>query len=450
MLHTTSDTATKSIFWGQNVMTGDINGDGYEDVVLSKTSTDLYDTVYIYWGTATGVDTLNPLKIPGKKQLAGLRAKCVCDINNDGKPDLILSAPGEDNGAVYIFLNPVNDSIPNITFCGNSARREFGNAVAVGDINNDGLNDLAIRGRTAEGSIDTVQYDYVDIYYGSKADSLLKFGLEMRTNPISFFGLACFDVNGDGIDDLLWTTADSAIWINVHYGRTVFNTIPDLRLQSPPGIYFGQVIVNAGDMNGDGYDDIAVGCPAATNTDGYVFIYCGGPKIDGTFDAAVGVSGIHQASSFGASIASVGDVNGDGFGDIIIGAPIYPSLRPYNDTEGYWGIFLGDSNITVTGVKENKVAVPQQFVLYNAYPNPFNPVTVISYQSTVISHIVIKVYDAIGKEVTTLVNEEKQPGSYKTEFNGRSLASGTYFYTMTASVKGKNIFSQTKKLTLIK
>jgi len=87
MLHTTSDTATKSIFWGQNVMTGDINGDGYEDVVLSKTSTDLYDTVYIYWGTATGVDTLNPLKIPGKKQLAGLRAKCVCDINNDGKPD---------------------------------------------------------------------------------------------------------------------------------------------------------------------------------------------------------------------------------------------------------------------------------------------------------------------------------------------------------------------------
>jgi hypothetical protein len=77
-------------------------------------------------------------------------------------------------------------------------------------------------------------------------------------------------------------------------------------------------------------------------------------------------------------------------------------------------------------------------------------VTVISYQSTVISHIVIKVYDAIGKEVTTLVNEEKQPGSYKTEFNGRSLASGTYFYTMTASVKGKNIFSQTKKLTLIK
>ena len=444
-LHAISDTATKNIFLGRNIYTADLNGDGYTDVVFAKVSPVQADTVFIYWGTATGIDMQNPLVIPGEEQPADFSVKYVGDINNDGKADLILTDDffHRISGKVYIYLNPVHSATPDITILGDSTiQGGLGTAVAVGDINHDGLKDLIVRGSRSSGG-DTLQYDYVNIYYGSTGDSLLKFGLQMKTFPLSSSGLACFDVNGDGIDDLLWTTADSTTWINVHYGRPVFNTVPDLRLQDPGGVYFGEVIVNAGDMNGDGYDDIAVGCPDATNTAGYVFIYCGGPKIDGIFDAAVGASGIHQASRFGASIASVGDVNGDGLGDIIIGAPIYPSLRPYNDTEGYWGIFLGDSNITVTGVKENKIKVPQQFVLYDAYPNPFNPVTVIS-------HIVIKVYDAIGKEVTILVNEEKQPGSYKTEFYGRSVASGTYFYTMTASVQGKNIFTQTKKLTLIK
>ena len=446
-LHTLGDTATKNIFAGRNIYTADLNGDGFTDVVFAKVSPDQFDTVFIYWGTATGIDTLHPLVIPGEEQFADFSVKYVGDINNDGKADLILTDDffHRGSGKVYIYLNPVHSATPDITILGDSTiKGGLGTAVAVGDINHDGLKDLIVRGSRSSGE-DTLKYDYVNIYYGSTGDSLLKFGLQMKTFPLSSSGLACFDVNGDGIDDLLWTTADSTTWINVHYGRPVFNTVPDLRLQDPGGVSFGEVIVNAGDMNGDGYDDIAVGCPAATNTDGYVFIYCGGPKISGTFAAAVGASGIHQASRFGASIASVGDINGDGLGDIIIGAPIYPSLRPYNDTEGYWGIFLGDSSIGVTGVKENKVAVPQQFVLGDAYPNPFNPSTVISYQLPVSTLVTLKVYDELGRLVRTLVNENQIAGNHSVTFNASNLSSGVYFYRLTAGS-----FEQTKKLMLLK
>jgi hypothetical protein len=79
------------------------------------------------------------------------------------------------------------------------------------------------------------------------------------------------------------------------------------------------------------------------------------------------------------------------------------------------------------------------------YPNPFNPATIISYSIPKFSFVSIKIHDALGKEITTLVNEEKQPGNYEVKFYGSNLSSGVYYYQMKA---GK--FVETKKLILIK
>jgi pullulanase/glycogen debranching enzyme len=98
----------------------------------------------------------------------------------------------------------------------------------------------------------------------------------------------------------------------------------------------------------------------------------------------------------------------------------------------------------ITDVEENKITL-KDFVLYQNYPNPFNPSTVISYQLPVTSNITLKVYDILGREITTLVNEQKPAGKYELKFDGSELASGVYFF----SLKTGN-YAETKKMLLMK
>jgi len=103
-----------------------------------------------------------------------------------------------------------------------------------------------------------------------------------------------------------------------------------------------------------------------------------------------------------------------------------------------------DSDFSVTNA-ENNFLRPEKFELLQNFPNPFNPTTLIKYAIAATSEVVIKVYDILGKEIATLVNEVKSPGVYQTQFNGNNLPSGIYIYTISA---GK--FSEAKKMVLIK
>jgi len=98
----------------------------------------------------------------------------------------------------------------------------------------------------------------------------------------------------------------------------------------------------------------------------------------------------------------------------------------------------------ITDVEENKT-IPQDFVLYQNYPNPFNPSTIIGYQLPVTSNVTLKVYDILGREIATLVNEQKPAGKYELKFDGSELASGVYFFTL----KTGN-YAETKKMILMK
>lgn len=74
--------------------------------------------------------------------------------------------------------------------------------------------------------------------------------------------------------------------------------------------------------------------------------------------------------------------------------------------------------------------IPDDFILYQNYPNPFNPITTISWQSPESGWQTLKVYDILGKEIATLVNDYKPAGNYKTVFNASGFSSGIYFYTL--------------------
>lgn len=110
------------------------------------------------------------------------------------------------------------------------------------------------------------------------------------------------------------------------------------------------------------------------------------------------------------------------------------------------GVILHTTNGGVTSVKEiTGNALPQQFLLSQNYPNPFNPTTTIEFSIPKQSFVSLKVYDLLGREVATLVNEELHGGSYKTQFNAPNLSSGVYLYRLNAGG-----FIQTKKLMLMK
>jgi predicted GH43/DUF377 family glycosyl hydrolase len=119
-----------------------------------------------------------------------------------------------------------------------------------------------------------------------------------------------------------------------------------------------------------------------------------------------------------------------------------------------WRIgFAATDSSAVTSIKDNTDLSLTNYSLFQNYPNPFNPSTTISWQSPVGSWQTLKVYDLLGREIATLVNEEKPAGSYEVEFNASQLSSGVYFYTLTASdasLRSGQNFKQTKRMVLIK
>lgn len=131
----------------------------------------------------------------------------------------------------------------------------------------------------------------------------------------------------------------------------------------------------------------------------------------------------------------------------------YPApIVSYNETLIGWvvdGIAFGDTS-SLVGLNVLNSNVPDKFSLSQNYPNPFNPSTKIRFEipsvtSTEMSQVQIKVYNVQGKEVSTLVNESLQPGSYEIIFDAENYPSGTYFYILQAGD-----YTETRKMVLIK
>ena len=116
----------------------------------------------------------------------------------------------------------------------------------------------------------------------------------------------------------------------------------------------------------------------------------------------------------------------------------------YEPSDGYFTAAIGSLN----SFRDENTEI-KSYLLYNNYPNPFNPTTFIKYDIVKNGNVSLKVYDVLGNEVATLVNEEKQPGSYEVEFQStvgnQQLASGIYFYQLRAGE-----FVQTKKMVLLR
>ena len=109
-----------------------------------------------------------------------------------------------------------------------------------------------------------------------------------------------------------------------------------------------------------------------------------------------------------------------------------------------WPYWTDSMQVIITGV-EDEETIPTEFALEQNYPNPFNPSTIISWQSPVGSWQTLKIYDVLGNEIMTLIDEYKPAGRYEVDFNASTFTSGVYFYQLKAGE-----YTAVKKMILLK
>jgi len=223
-----------------------------------------------------------------------------------------------------VFRCTAWDSFPNL--------HSYGVSLAGGDVNGDGYSDIAVE---ALHYVDSIEYWGIDVYvfFGgpvmdSVYDAVLHCPEHFGHSPSEIW---IGDVTGDSIGDVIvgdWGGGGGCGDVWVFFGGSPFDTIPDLHLVGElSGSAFGRA-VTSGDINGDGCDDIIVGARDYNGftLDGRVYVYYGGALIDSLPDIILDG---HDGEAFGVSVGSGGDLNSDGFEDIVVGAD--------ENSEAYWG-----------------------------------------------------------------------------------------------------------------
>lgn len=343
---------------------GDVNGDGYGDIVVSAPNASPDGRVYLYLGGASGLSTtvttlLNSIESRGS---LGFRVVGLGDVNRDGYADVAVAGTGftsaMNEGRVYIHHGSATGLVTTpavILDCPNAADAGscgFGVSMSgAGDVNGDGYADLIVG---AQGNANMMVQGRVYVYLGSSRGitatpaTTITMGGTMPYFANQLAGGA--DMNADGYADFIMGVAEQTSVYLYRGGATGVSATSATTIDRTEGS-FGTVVEVLPDFNGDGYDDMAARAffpGAATPSYFGVYLYRG---------SSVGISGapcpaaaltapsIVSSDAFGSSIGGPGDMDGDGFGDVVVGASTQASAH----------IFLGDSTcptraaVSITG-----------------------------------------------------------------------------------------------------
>ncbi len=350
---------------------GDVNGDGFDDIILGAPGA---SSSYVIFGKDTGFDanfdlsTLdgsNGFKINGENasDAFGISVSSAGDVNGDGIDDLIVGADGAAGSSYVVFgrttgftsdLDVVTlDSSNGFKINGEAEYDGFGSSVSsAGDVNGDGIDDLIIGADSADANGDFSGSSYVVFGSNTGFTSNLNLATLDGSNGFKINGEAAGDslgrsvssagdFNGDGIDDFIVAAegADpngsfSGSSYVVFGKNTGFASSFDLTtLDGSNGFKLngeaagdssGRSVSSAGDINNDGFDDIIIGAPFG----GSSYIVFGNntgfsPSLDlSTLDGNNGFKINEEAADdfIGFSVSGLGDFNGDGIDDIILGA----------------------------------------------------------------------------------------------------------------------------------
>lgn len=348
-------------FMGMSASTaGDINGDGYDDVVVGAAGYDNGQTdegaVFVYYGSSRGINPTTYTLLEGNvaNRQFGTAVSGGGDVNDDGFDDIVVGIPAysadstNSKGAVFVFygsaagLNTTPDTVE-----ADDERSNFGLDVAIAkDINGDACDDIIVgasslnHGQIAEGAFTVIYGGYYGVLYTlhpTIEGNVI--GLSLGTS-VSGAG----DVNGDGYNDVIVGASDHAI---VYYGSDAgldeaFSTTLTSSLSYA---HYGSAVAGGGDINGDGFDDIVLGDLNYSNThlsQGAVFIFNGSAAGVNTTPALI-MEGTQDTALYGGRIAFAGDINNDGYSDIIVGAYLAENVATQSG-EGFAYVYYGRSS----------------------------------------------------------------------------------------------------------
>ena len=385
----------------------DYNLDGLMDFTVGNSTN---NNVSVFTGDGTG----NFSAIQNYTADNGIRGLVVLDADGDGFPDIVTA--NRDGSSSSILMNNGNGTFAlPVNFEGNG---DGETAAATSDVNGDGIMDLFLG---------AIYSDEVILWLGD-GDGGFTFSDEVIVGNSPWM-VVSGDVNNDGIPDVVCANSSSSSFSVVLCDSTGNLSLPiDYTVGQFP------ISVDLGDVDGDLDLDIVTSNFTGANFTLY--------ENDGT---GVFINRNDLPSNLAGSCAVFHDRDNDGDMD----------MTGIDERQDLLILFTNNS---VTDVNEQE-NFPSEYVLFQNYPNPFNPSTkikftiprnVIASETKQSQMVTLKIYDVLGNEITTLVNEEKAPGTYEVEFGShtgevRNLTSGMYFYTLNAGN-----YIETKKMILLK
>lgn len=428
----------------------DIDGDGIKDVVIGTGGGNEF--VYAISG-ATGLkiwefgDSVNYMN----GDISGLDV--TRDWNSDGIPDILVSQSGNEytgDGKFSVFLlngetgeqiwridqssiKKMKDAIAATDDGGAVGSRTAGATVAevtgfdkLGNITWSfptlravwGL--IEIENIGGSSTSDLIAGDVGGNIYAISGDAGVQIWSRALANVFIEDLLIIPDINNSGTDDILVSALTSnAYLLEGSDGTTIWSS-------SVSGNILGIGIL--GDLNNDALHEVGI---ATLGNTAYVFESKAGTEL---FSYSFGSGGAGTAAE---CIWTMGDIDGNGSLEFASGS-----------RDGRLIAFSGGTD--VPNVVRNTELIPSYFELHQNYPNPFNPVTTIKYQLPVESKVSLKVFDVLGREVKTLINEFQPAGHFKLEWNGtdsfgNKVTSGIYFYRIET-----DNYNSVKKMLLLK
>ncbi|NNG27548.1 MAG: T9SS type A sorting domain-containing protein, partial [Ignavibacteriaceae bacterium] len=356
------------------------------------------------------------------------------DFDNDGDLDVVFAGESFPN---RIFEN-YGDSISTAPTWQSTDASQYANSLFIGDINNDGFLDLAISDNNQLGGQGRFK-----IYLNNNG--------VLNTTPFwqsSFSGygsgIMLADIDGDIDLDLLtggwWEPC--RIYLNDNGN---FNSIPDYTSSSSSVV---EAIV-CGDVDKDAINTVT----ESVDSDGsQKLFYMPRTPLQKIVNVIVDADTLTYAQFCydlecgWISLASAPDSGRIILFEISESWDIDMAITNWDQSKGNY-LFYNTSNPVLV---ENEKTIPTNFVLYQNFPNPFNPITKIKFsipqnERRETQDVSLRVYDVLGNEVATLVNEEKPFGEYEVEFESNNLTSGVYFYQLRMGD-----FIQSKKMILLR
>ena len=446
---------------------GDYDNDGLTDLFITN-SDGVNHRNFLYKNTGGG----NFQKIDTGvivSETAYSRGANWVDIDNDRDPDLFVCREGNQNE--FLYKNNGNGYFTKITSTPLTSNGGESWSGSWGDYDNDGDQDVFVTNSVNQKNF---------LFRNDGNFSFTKITNDVIVSENGYHAVSGWgDFDNDGDLDMFVTQAYippgftqktvNKLYKNmlIETGSPAFQKITSGELVNDSGYSYGFAW---GDYDNDGDLDIATANTFGENQKNalyrndnqngnkFITIKCTGTV---TNKSAIGAKVRIKASINGNPVWQMQEISGQsgycgqnlylhfGLGNATVIDSVKVEWPSGNDQ--YFTNVQPDQFVTITengtliNINEHESQTGMNFKLYQNYPNPFNPVTILEFRIPDLEFVNLKVYDALGKEVTTLVNEKLSPGLYQIKFDGNGLRSGVYFCRLSA---GR--FSETKKMMLVK